>query len=102
MAQDDYQPHSVLRFYPTEEELISFYLVNKLQDLRTNAINRVIPVVHVYDHNPSHLPSKHISHISALYYLFIFIFLYIYWIGGNPINPTRAIIGDLTGKILQI
>ncbi|GKC87418.1 NAC domain-containing protein 90-like protein [Tanacetum coccineum] len=57
MAQDDYQQHSALRFYPTEEELISFYLMNKLQDLRTNAINRVIPVVNVYDHNPCHLPN---------------------------------------------
>ncbi|RDX66073.1 NAC domain-containing protein 90, partial [Mucuna pruriens] len=43
------------RFYPTEEELISFYLHNKLQGERED-INRVIPVVDIYDYNPSQLP----------------------------------------------
>ena len=34
------------RFYPTEEELISFYLRNKLDNLRDD-IERVIPVADV-------------------------------------------------------
>ncbi|KAI3688096.1 hypothetical protein L1987_81804 [Smallanthus sonchifolius] len=46
----------VYRFYPTEEELISFYLSNKLQNHRTCDLHRVIPVVNVYEHNPTHLP----------------------------------------------
>ncbi|KAJ0670714.1 putative transcription factor NAM family [Helianthus annuus] len=59
MAEHDvpYQLHTaVYRFYPTEEELISFYLSNKLQNHRTHDLHRVIPVVNVYEHNPSHLP----------------------------------------------
>ncbi|KAK7284838.1 hypothetical protein RJT34_19591 [Clitoria ternatea] len=43
------------RFYPTEEELISFYLHNKLHGERDD-MNRVIPVVDIYDYNPSQLP----------------------------------------------
>ncbi|KAK8621051.1 hypothetical protein V6N13_067495 [Hibiscus sabdariffa] len=48
------------RFYPTEEELVSFYLHNKLQGKQQhldNLINnRVIPVVDIYGFNPSDLP----------------------------------------------
>ncbi|XP_059625290.1 NAC domain-containing protein 90-like [Cornus florida] len=43
------------RFYPTEEELISFYLHNMLQGKR-NEINRVIPVIDIYELEPWHLP----------------------------------------------
>ncbi|PKI53715.1 hypothetical protein CRG98_025956 [Punica granatum] len=43
------------RFYPTEEELISFYLQNKLQGNRPE-IHDVIPVVSIYDIEPWHLP----------------------------------------------
>ncbi|KAG5583983.1 hypothetical protein H5410_044417 [Solanum commersonii] len=43
------------RFYPTEEELVEFYLRNKL-DGKRNDIQRVIPVVNIYHHNPSELP----------------------------------------------
>ncbi|KAL7596916.1 hypothetical protein Lser_V15G28765 [Lactuca serriola] len=58
MAEDDDELHppSVYRFYPTEQELISFYLWNKLQGLRTQDLHRVIPVVHVYEYNPCNLP----------------------------------------------
>lgn len=63
MAEDDDELHppSVYRFYPTEQELISFYLWNKLQGLRTQDLHRVIPVVHVYEYNPCNLPSKYTS-----------------------------------------
>ncbi|KAK8506973.1 hypothetical protein V6N13_024985 [Hibiscus sabdariffa] len=47
------------RFYPTEEELVSFYLHNKLdadRDDLNDVMNRVIPVVDIYDHNPWDLP----------------------------------------------
>ena len=43
------------RFYPTEEELVSFYLHNKLEGNREDLnqlMNRVIPVVDIYDYNP--------------------------------------------------
>ncbi|XP_027353285.1 NAC domain-containing protein 90-like [Abrus precatorius] len=43
------------RFYPTEEELILFYLHNKLEGDK-ECLNRVIPVVDIYDYNPSQLP----------------------------------------------
>ncbi|XP_021765274.1 NAC domain-containing protein 90-like [Chenopodium quinoa] len=44
------------RFYPTEEELISFYLQQKLQGRGTQDIDGVIPVVYIYDYNPWDLP----------------------------------------------
>ncbi|CAA2966548.1 NAC domain-containing 90-like [Olea europaea subsp. europaea] len=44
------------RFYPTEEELVSFYLRSKLQGTRLLDIDRVIPAVDVYDYNPWDLP----------------------------------------------
>lgn len=44
------------RFFPTEEELISFYLRNKLEGNRNDHLNRVIPVLEVFDHEPWHLP----------------------------------------------
>ncbi|KAF5819616.1 putative transcription factor NAM family [Helianthus annuus] len=57
MSQHDPHLRSVIyRFYPTEEELILFYLSNKLQNRRTHDLHRVIPTVNVYEHNPSHLP----------------------------------------------
>ncbi|PSR86471.1 NAC domain-containing protein [Actinidia chinensis var. chinensis] len=43
------------RFYPTEEELISFYLRNKLQG-RREEMDRVIPVLEVFELEPWHLP----------------------------------------------
>ncbi|CAO2196849.1 unnamed protein product [Urochloa humidicola] len=45
-------------FYPTEEELICFYLRHKLDGLR-NDIERVIPVVDVYSVDPWQLPDIH-------------------------------------------
>lgn len=44
------------RFYPTEEELVDFYLRNKLNGKRELDIQRVIPVVYIYQHNPCQLP----------------------------------------------
>ncbi|KQK10729.1 NAC domain-containing protein 90 [Brachypodium distachyon] len=46
------------RFYPTEEELICFYLRNKL-DSRRDDIERVIPVVEVYSVDPWQLSEIH-------------------------------------------
>ncbi|KAJ8749910.1 hypothetical protein K2173_013825 [Erythroxylum novogranatense] len=43
------------RFYPTEEELVSFYLRNKLEGKRQE-LHRVIPVVDIYNIEPCHLP----------------------------------------------
>ncbi|XVF76163.1 hypothetical protein PTKIN_Ptkin13bG0244100 [Pterospermum kingtungense] len=47
------------RFYPTEEELVSFYLYNKLEGQRediNHLMNRVIPVVDIYEFSPWDLP----------------------------------------------
>ncbi|KAF8397930.1 hypothetical protein HHK36_016856 [Tetracentron sinense] len=43
------------RFYPTEEELLSFYLHNKLEGKRQD-LDRVIPVVNIYELDPWQLP----------------------------------------------
>ncbi|XP_019199158.1 PREDICTED: NAC domain-containing protein 90 [Ipomoea nil] len=43
------------RFYPTEEELVSFYLHTKLEGNRRD-IDRVIPALNIYDLEPWHLP----------------------------------------------
>ncbi|KAK9069186.1 hypothetical protein SSX86_013302 [Deinandra increscens subsp. villosa] len=47
------------RFYPTEEELISFYLKRKIEpgtNILKQSIDRVIPQLHVYDFYPWDLP----------------------------------------------
>ncbi|XP_071687505.1 NAC domain-containing protein 90-like [Rutidosis leptorrhynchoides] len=47
------------RFYPTEEELLTFYLKNKIKGqnaLLLQHIDRVIPQLHVYDYYPWDLP----------------------------------------------
>lgn len=62
------------RFYPTEEELISFYLMNKLKGERDDEMNRVIPVLDIYDYNPSQLPRTYIVniiHISLSIYIML-------------------------------
>uniref|UniRef100_A0A0D9XP67 NAC domain-containing protein n=1 Tax=Leersia perrieri TaxID=77586 RepID=A0A0D9XP67_9ORYZ len=43
------------RFYPTEEELLTFYLRHRLAGTRHDDIARVIPVVDVYAFHPSQL-----------------------------------------------
>ncbi|XP_042483984.1 NAC domain-containing protein 90-like [Macadamia integrifolia] len=43
------------RFYPTEEELISFYLRSKLEGTRPD-LDRVIPVLDIYAMDPWQLP----------------------------------------------
>ena len=53
------------RFYPTEEELVSFYLHNKLEGRRHEALEQVIPVLSIYDFNPWDLPRLY-SHLSSL------------------------------------
>ncbi|KAJ6803408.1 putative NAC domain-containing protein 90 [Iris pallida] len=45
------------RFYPTEEELLSFYLQNKLASRREADIERVIPVIDIYKFDPFQLPA---------------------------------------------
>ncbi|XP_027083422.1 NAC domain-containing protein 90-like [Coffea eugenioides] len=44
------------RFYPTEDELVSFYLHNKLEEKRVEELNRVIPVINIYESEPWQLP----------------------------------------------
>jgi hypothetical protein len=54
------------RFYPTEEELICFYLRNKLDGRRVDDIERVIPVVDVYSVDPLQLSGTTLSTIDAI------------------------------------
>lgn len=44
------------RFYPTEEELVSFYLHNHLEGRNEEDIHRVIPVLDIYEKEPWDLP----------------------------------------------
>ncbi|KAJ8899563.1 hypothetical protein K2173_018537 [Erythroxylum novogranatense] len=47
------------RFFPTEEELVSFYLRHRLdgdKDPLNRDIDRVIPILDIYDYNPWDLP----------------------------------------------
>ncbi|KAF7149064.1 hypothetical protein RHSIM_Rhsim03G0070100 [Rhododendron simsii] len=46
------------RFYPTEEELVSFYLLKKIQGRRQEDINQVIPELNIYEFNPTDLPRE--------------------------------------------
>ncbi|KAF7142798.1 hypothetical protein RHSIM_Rhsim05G0037500 [Rhododendron simsii] len=43
------------RFHPTEEELVSFYLHQKLEGKRID-LHRVIPVLNIFEHEPCGLP----------------------------------------------
>ncbi|XP_074267492.1 NAC domain-containing protein 90 [Silene latifolia] len=45
------------RFYPTEEELISFYLHNKLNSHKPE-VDRVIPTIDIYNFEPCKLPEQ--------------------------------------------
>ncbi|KAK9170372.1 hypothetical protein Syun_002512 [Stephania yunnanensis] len=45
------------RFYPTEEELLQFYLHNKLHGKILHDLQRVIPDFNIYELDPWHLPS---------------------------------------------
>ncbi|CAN0916838.1 NAC domain-containing protein 90 [Linum grandiflorum] len=45
------------RFFPTEEELVSFYLHNQLEGTIQEGLHQVIPVVNIYEIDPWHLPS---------------------------------------------
>ncbi|KAK8683339.1 hypothetical protein V6N13_039403 [Hibiscus sabdariffa] len=44
------------RFFPTEEELVSFYLRNQLDGIRGDIMHLVIPVLNIYDVEPWDLP----------------------------------------------
>lgn len=59
-----------LRFYPTEEELVSFYLHNKLEGKRQE-LDRVIPVINIYNQEPWNLPSKNPSQSKVFIFLFM-------------------------------
>lgn len=63
------------RFYPTEEELISFYLHKMLEGEKEYTIRTVIPVVNIYDYNPSQLPRINLS-MTWQSYCFSFFFLF--------------------------
>jgi len=60
------------RFYPTEEELISFYLQQKLEGRMQEDLDRVIPVLYIYDYNPWHLPRKLHSYFLVMFSIFIY------------------------------
>ncbi|XP_057784747.1 NAC domain-containing protein 90-like isoform X2 [Salvia miltiorrhiza] len=49
------EEHVGFRFYPTEEELLCYYLPKKLNG-PTPHIDRVIPLLRIYDYSPWELP----------------------------------------------
>ncbi|KAL5229910.1 hypothetical protein ABZP36_028686 [Zizania latifolia] len=53
------------RFYPTEEELVRFYLRHKLEGVRGPDIERVIPVADVCSLDPWQLPEVHRPDLCA-------------------------------------
>ncbi|CAL5054277.1 unnamed protein product [Urochloa decumbens] len=53
------------RFNPTEEELVCFYLRNKLNGVRLGNMERVIPVADVHTLNPWQLPEAHSGELSV-------------------------------------
>ncbi|ONK57471.1 uncharacterized protein A4U43_C09F850 [Asparagus officinalis] len=53
---DDRHRAPGFRFFPTEEELVGFYLRNKLEKKREEAMARVIPVLDIYNFDPWQLP----------------------------------------------
>lgn len=70
-------PPTGFRFYPTEEELVGFYLHNQLEGQRHD-INRVIPLIDVNGVEPWNLPSKYktlfiISNPTITNYVFSFL-----------------------------
>ncbi|KAA8516760.1 hypothetical protein F0562_017042 [Nyssa sinensis] len=58
------------RFYPTEEELVSFYLHNKLEGRRQD-LDPVIPVLDIYEFNPWDLPRKPSQRDPEQWFFFI-------------------------------
>ncbi|KAK1275614.1 NAC domain-containing protein 90 [Acorus gramineus] len=46
------------RFFPTEEELVTFYLRHRLNHQRSEEIERIIPVADIYAVDPQHLPKS--------------------------------------------
>ncbi|XP_038883494.1 NAC domain-containing protein 90-like [Benincasa hispida] len=55
----DYNLPPGFRFYPTEEELVSFYLYHKLEGGReafNGVVDQIIPVLDIYHFNPWDLP----------------------------------------------
>jgi len=64
------------RFFPTEEELVGFYLHNKLEGQRNAiaiAIDRVIPVIDINGVEPWNLPSTRNKINSYIHSHFIFV-----------------------------
>ncbi|KAL0543658.1 hypothetical protein IC582_018759 [Cucumis melo] len=70
------------RFYPTEEELISFYLQKKLEDDGSDDLkqlmDQIVPILDIYDFNPWDLPRIYFyyfspSHLISYYYMCVHI-----------------------------
>lgn len=55
----DYPRAPGFRFYPTEEELVSFYLQKKLLDPNRQDLDSVIPLLDIYEFSPWDLPSTY-------------------------------------------
>uniref|UniRef100_A0A0A0KKJ2 NAC domain-containing protein n=2 Tax=Cucumis sativus TaxID=3659 RepID=A0A0A0KKJ2_CUCSA len=56
---EDYTLPPGFRFYPTEEELVSFYLYHKLEGGRqyfNGVVDQIIPILDIYHFNPWDLP----------------------------------------------
>lgn len=59
------EPQPGFRFYPTEQELVGFYLHNQLEGQKQEDINKVIPVIDINGKEPWTLPSNTNSFIYS-------------------------------------
>ncbi|KAH7855821.1 hypothetical protein Vadar_029406 [Vaccinium darrowii] len=67
---DDLMPPG-FRFYPTEEELVSFYLKEKIGGRREEVIKRVIPVLYIYEFKPWDLPREPCRNDPEQWFFFV-------------------------------
>lgn len=68
------------RFYPTEEELVSFYLYHKLEGGRqyfNGVVDQIIPILDIYHFNPWDLPRNYSTFLSSHLYYYIFCSLHL-------------------------
>ncbi|KAH9605506.1 hypothetical protein KSS87_004675 [Heliosperma pusillum] len=87
------------RFYPTEEELISFYLHNKLNSHKPE-VDRVIPSINIYNFEPSQLPEQasKLSHKEREQWFFFMPQQEREARGGRPTRTTKTGYWKATGS----
>ena len=86
---EDYTLPPGFRFYPTEEELVSFYLYHKLEGGRqyfNGVVDQIIPILDIYHFNPWDLPRNFPLFPSDLYYYIFCSSSFSSWVGSCVIK----------------